>query len=164
MYRPLTVHFMKFFQGYIILVSPDKGKKNIIIVNPQKLLTISTISSLMWGQLLPVKFLTATKIRMIISKLVSWIPFSSRQHVKKRLKIYCIDSKIAGWGPFLPQHIKVVRQYIKGPLAYICNRSFKTGFLPRELKIANAIPIYKNSEEYFFTNYRPVSVLPFFKS
>ena len=55
-----------------------------------------------------------------------------------------------------------MRQYIEGPLTYICNQWFKTGFFPHELKIANLITIYNNSEEYFFTNYRPVSVLQFF--
>ena len=31
-----------------------------------------------------------------------------------------------------------------------------------ELKIANVVPIYKNSAENLFTNYRPVSILPVF--
>ena len=45
---------------------------------------------------------------------------------------------------------------------YITNLSFQTGVFPRELKIANVVPILKAGDEMFFTNYRPVSVLPVF--
>ena len=131
---------------------------------PQKSLTTSTIFSLMWGQLLLEKFLTATKIRMIISKLVSWTPFLSSQHAKRRMKIYCIDSKIAQLDgmPFSLSISKLWDNTLKDlwPTSVISHS--KLDFFPHELKIANGIPIYKNSEEYFFTNYRPVSVLPIF--
>ena len=30
------------------------------------------------------------------------------------------------------------------------------------IALANAIPIYKDNKEYFFTNYYPVSALPIF--
>ena len=45
---------------------------------------------------------------------------------------------------------------------YITNLSFQTGVFPRELKIANVVPIFKAGDEMFFTNSRPVSVLPVF--
>ena len=76
--------------------------------------------------------------------------------------LYRLKNSSVWWDAFLPQHIKAANQYIKWPLTYICNQSFKTGFFPHELKIANVIPNYKNSEEHFITSYRPVSVLPIF--
>ena len=45
---------------------------------------------------------------------------------------------------------------------HITNFSFQTGVFPRELKIANVVPIFKAGDEMVFTNYRPVSVLPVF--
>ena len=34
------------------------------------------------------------------------------------------------------------------------------GIVPDELKIAVVIPIYKDNEKYYASNYRPISVLP----
>ena len=86
----ITMTFLVINRNKSKRITTQFRQGNTIMENPTE-----TISSLMWGQLLLVKFLTATKILMIISKLVSWTPFWSRQHVKRRLKIYCIDSKIA---------------------------------------------------------------------
>ena len=73
-----------------------------------------------------------------------------------------LKNSSAGWDDILPQHIKLVKQHIREPLSHICNRSFLTGIFPRELKLANVIPIYKNGVDNLFTNYRPVSILPVF--
>ena len=88
----------------------------------------------------------------------------SRQHAKRRLKIYCIDSKIAQLDgmPFTLRLSKLRVNALKDlwPTSVISHSIL--WIFPTWTKIANVIPIYKNSEEYFFTNYRPVSVLPFF--
>ena len=48
------------------------------------------------------------------------------------------------------------------PLAEIINCSFNTGIFPEALKIAKVIPIYKKGERDNLTNYRPISILPYF--
>jgi len=48
------------------------------------------------------------------------------------------------------------------PLADIINCSFNTGTFPEALKIAKVIPIYKKGERDNLTNYRPISILPYF--
>ena len=42
------------------------------------------------------------------------------------------------------------------------NLSLNQGLFPNELKLARVIPLYKNDNAMFVTNYRPVSVLTIF--
>ena len=58
--------------------------------------------------------------------------------------------------------MKTIKRSILFSLMYVSNISFQTGVFPRELKIANVVPIFKSADEMVFTNYRPVSVLPIF--
>jgi len=48
------------------------------------------------------------------------------------------------------------------PLTEIINCSFKTGLFPQALKIAKVVPIFKKGPKDEASNYRPISVLPFF--
>lgn len=48
------------------------------------------------------------------------------------------------------------------PLAEIINCSFSAGEFPQALKIAKVIPIYKKGKRDDLTNYRPISILPYF--
>jgi Reverse transcriptase (RNA-dependent DNA polymerase) len=48
------------------------------------------------------------------------------------------------------------------PLAELINCSFKTGIFPGALKIAKVVPIFKSGARDEVSNYRPISVLPFF--
>ena len=68
----------------------------------------------------------------------------------------------AGWDSLKPSIINNIKEYVKLPLACICNLSFSTGVFPTELKLANVAPVFKANDEMTFTNYRPVSVLPVF--
>jgi len=47
-------------------------------------------------------------------------------------------------------------------LAELVNCSMSNGIVPDELKIAKVVPIYKTGDTNVFSNYRPISVLPFF--
>ena len=42
------------------------------------------------------------------------------------------------------------------------NCSFTTGIVPQAIKIAKVVPIYKKGERDDVTNYRPISILPYF--
>jgi len=46
-------------------------------------------------------------------------------------------------------------------LAELVNCSLSNGIVPDELKIAKVVPIYKTGDTNVFSNYRPISVLPF---
>ena len=51
--------------------------------------------------------------------------------------------------------VKNIIAHIVKPLKHICNVSFNTGIFPSQMKIA------KVSEKGVFTNYRPISLLPY---
>ena len=51
---------------------------------------------------------------------------------------------------------------IINPITYIINKSFETGIVPMEMKIAKVIPIFKNNDQCQVKNYRPISLLPSF--
>ena len=60
---------------------------------------------------------------------------------------------------------KIVKQSILNilaPLTHVINRSLLTGIIPKDLKLAKVIPIYKSSSREELKNYRPVSLLPAF--
>ena len=48
------------------------------------------------------------------------------------------------------------------PLTHIINRSFETGVVPQDMKIAKVIPIFKAGDDTLMKNYRPISLLPAF--
>ena len=48
------------------------------------------------------------------------------------------------------------------PLTHIMNLSLSSGVFPHELKTARVIPLFKSGDPMMLSNYRPVSVLPFF--
>ena len=79
------------------------------------------------------------------------------EHIILHLK----DSS-SGWDELRPNVMKTIKRSILFPRMYVSNLSFQTGVFPRQLKIANVIPIFKSGDEMVFTNYRPVSVLPIF--
>jgi hypothetical protein len=49
-------------------------------------------------------------------------------------------------------------------MTHIINRSLSSGIVPGKLKIAKVVPIYKSGSLNKFSNYRPISVLPFFSN
>ena len=51
---------------------------------------------------------------------------------------------------------------IAEPITHIINLSLTEGKMPKELKIAKVIPVYKSAETTLLNNYRPISLLPAF--
>jgi hypothetical protein len=72
------------------------------------------------------------------------------------------SSSSTGHDDIKPDIVKSVIDSIAQPLAHIVNRSFITGIIPEPLMIAKVIPIFKKGEQDVFSNYRPISILPFF--
>ena len=59
----------------------------------------------------------------------------------------------------------VVKQCISlfaDPLCYIFNMSLMSGLVPKKLKIAKVVPVYKKNNNQDMSNYRPIAVLPIF--
>ena len=48
------------------------------------------------------------------------------------------------------------------PLTNIFNSSLSTGIVPSALKLAKIVPIFKQGTHEDITNYRPISILPYF--
>ena len=56
--------------------------------------------------------------------------------------------------------IQTIKNSICKPLSIIKNKSFETGLIPKSMKIAKVIPIYKCKDKNEMSNYRPISLLP----
>ena len=60
--------------------------------------------------------------------------------------------------------MKSMKNLILTSLTLIINQIINTGVFPNKLKIAKITPIFKKDDRTLFTNYRPISLLPFFFS
>ena len=56
--------------------------------------------------------------------------------------------------------LKYLIPSISVPLSIVINKSFQTGIVPKNMKVAKIIPIYKAKEKTIMGNYRPISLLP----
>jgi hypothetical protein len=85
---------------------------------------------------------------------------TTRDEVEKILLL--LNTSNPGWDGVSSVVIKRTYAAFIEPLVTIINKSFQTGLVPNELKLAIVIPIFKNADPMLFSNYRSVSVLPFF--
>ena len=82
----------------------------------------------------------------------------------------CIDSIIkkmkskssTGYDNISNKLIKSARDVLIKPLTLLMNQIIHTGEFPKHLKIAKVKPLFKKGNQSSFTNYRPISLLPFF--
>ena len=71
-----------------------------------------------------------------------------------------VKNSAAGWCDLAPKQMKIVSLYIFRPLTYLCHLSMTKCVFPRELKVANVIPLFKAGNIMSVNNYGPVSILP----
>ena len=76
--------------------------------------------------------------------------------------IYSLNNSSAGYDE-MPASIlkKCINEYIT-PITYLVYLSIKQGTFPNELKLAKVIPIFNSGNQQLISNYKPISVLPFF--
>ena len=76
--------------------------------------------------------------------------------------IHSKSKKSTGFDNIDSYIVKQIAPQIVNQLANIFNKSFLTGIVPSKLKVAKVIPLYKTKDPALFSNYRPISLLPFF--
>ena len=74
-----------------------------------------------------------------------------------------LNNSAAGHDELPPSIMKQLCNEYCIPLSYTINSSITQGDFPEKLKLAKVISIYKADNEQHIQNYRPISVLPFFK-
>ena len=58
--------------------------------------------------------------------------------------------------------LKHIAPIIITPLHYLINLSLESGYVPKEMKIAKIVPVFKDGDCHEYTNYRPISLLSSF--
>jgi hypothetical protein len=56
--------------------------------------------------------------------------------------------------------LKSIHSGVCYPLSIIINKSFESGIVPRDVKLAKVIPLFKAKDKCVLGNYRPISLLP----
>ena len=56
--------------------------------------------------------------------------------------------------------VKVIKDKITECVTEIINQSVTRNIFPEKLKLAKVVPLHEKNEDYFFDNYRPISLLP----
>ena len=75
--------------------------------------------------------------------------------------ISSLNNSSAGYDELPPFVAKSCVDGFIEPITYVVNESLRVGICPLELKIAKVVPVFKSGDPSLFTNYRPISVLPF---
>lgn len=71
-----------------------------------------------------------------------------------------LDSNKAASPDQIPTRIlKKTAATIVPSLCKLLNRSLEEGYIPREWKLANVVPVHKKDEKDHEANYRPISLL-----
>src|SRR5688572_18913713 len=78
--------------------------------------------------------------------------------INKTLK----DTHSTGPDDLNPHVLSPLMDLLAIPLSEIINCSIRTGEVPSDIKLAKVVPIYKQGNKNEVSNFRPVSILPFF--
>ena len=84
--------------------------------------------------------------------------------LEEEVKSIILNLKMSspGWDSISSKVFKVSYPLVLAPLTHVLNLSLINGYVPKELKIAKVIPLFKSGDPMQVSNYRPVSVLPLF--
>ncbi|CAB4026300.1 Hypothetical predicted protein, partial [Paramuricea clavata] len=88
------------------------------------------------------------------SVFITEIKTSEVLEIMRQLK----PNKSHGYDEIHPRVIKEIAPQISTVLCHIFNLTFKTGIIPKGLKISLITPIFKAGSNEEFNNYRPISV------
>ena len=122
------------FNKYFTNIGPELAKDLPIVGNPLNYVTICQNSIF-------VPYITENEVKNVISGLKNSSP---------------------GWDDIPPSILKInVDSYIT-PLTHLINKSISDGVFPNSLKLDKVIPIFKSGDKSLISNYRPISILPFF--
>lgn len=69
------------------------------------------------------------------------------------------ENSAGGWDGITNKILKLSKQHLAAPIAFLCNLSISTGTVPAAMKIANICPIFKSGDKTIASNYRPISLL-----
>ena len=83
---------------------------------------------------------------------------ATAKDVKDLLSILNVN-KAYGPDNISPKLLKEAAPSITETLVKLFNMSLSKGIFPASWKLANVVPIYKKAEEFFTSNYRPISLL-----
>ena len=72
---------------------------------------------------------------------------------------YKDPNKAAGPDEIPARILKETAATIAPSLCTLFNRSLEVGYIPREWKLANVVPVHKKDEKHHVENYRPISLL-----
>ena len=89
-----------------------------------------------------------------------FIPYITENEVNN--VIISLKTGSAGWDEIPTTIFKPCAELYIKPLTYLINESIAQGVFPDELKIAKVVPIFKSGDKALPSNYRPISVLPYF--
>ena len=70
-----------------------------------------------------------------------------------------LKNSASGYDDINATLLKFVVSCIAEPLCYVCNLSLCERIFPKQLEIANVVPLYKADDSMVFNNYHPVSIL-----
>jgi uncharacterized surface protein with fasciclin (FAS1) repeats len=68
--------------------------------------------------------------------------------------------KSSGHDGITSEFIRKAKNALSIPLSILINKTIEFGHVPKILKLAKVIPIYKNKNPELYSNYRPISLLP----
>ena len=78
----------------------------------------------------------------------------------KQIMQFLQSKKSYGHDNLSPHQFKLIAEQISLPVAILINKSLSESIVTDEIKIAKIILVYKSKAKFFFSNYKPISLLP----